>query len=97
VNYDLYYWRHSRRYFLFQKPKAEKAGEKDILIVWAISAFSGTRNNEKEHKNFDALRKKKYTICFVDGAHENFDNLNSYGPLRWKGGTRQNCGIILPS
>lgn len=30
--------------------------------------------------------KRKYTICFLDGAHENFDMLDSYTPYRWKGG-----------
>ena len=43
-------------------------------------------NNPKEQKNLEALKSKKYTICFVDGAHENFDILNSYTPYRWKGG-----------
>ncbi len=34
----------------------------------------------------EILKSKKYTICFLDGAHENFDILNSYTPYRWKGG-----------
>ena len=40
----------------------------------------------EEQKNLEILKSKKYTICFVDGAHENFDVLNAYTPYRWKGG-----------
>lgn len=40
----------------------------------------------KEQKNLEMLKSKKFTICFVDGAHENFDLLNAYTPYRWKGG-----------
>lgn len=70
----------------FRNPKLRKLGEKDILIVCGDFGFLWDPHNEKEHKSFDALRKKKYTICFVDGAHENFDIINSYAPYRWKGG-----------
>lgn len=70
----------------FKNPKLRKLGEKDILIVCGDFGFLWDPHNEKEHKSFDALRKKKYTICFVDGAHENFDIINSYSPYRWKGG-----------
>lgn len=70
----------------FKNPKLKKLGEKDILIVCGDFGFLWDSNNPKEQKNLEALKSKKYTICFVDGAHENFDILNSYTPYRWKGG-----------
>ena len=70
----------------FKNPKLKKLGEKDILIVCGDFGFLWDINNPKEQKNLEALKSKKYTICFVDGAHENFDILNSYTPYRWKGG-----------
>lgn len=70
----------------FKNPKLKKLGEKDILIVCGDFGFLWNPKDAKEQKNLETLKKKKYTICFVDGAHENFDILNSYTPYRWKGG-----------
>ena len=70
----------------FKNSKLKKLGEKDILIVCGDFGFLWNRNSAEEKKNLDILKSKKYTICFVDGAHENFDILNSYTPYRWKGG-----------
>lgn len=70
----------------FKNPKLSKLGEKDILIVCGDFGFVWNPDDPKEKKNLEWLKKRKYTICFVDGAHENFDILNSYQPYRWKGG-----------
>ena len=66
--------------------KLSKLGEKDYLIICGDFGFIWNPQDEKEKKNLEWLKKRKYTICFVDGAHENFDVLNSYQPYRWKGG-----------
>lgn len=70
----------------FKNPKLNKLGEKDILIVCGDFGFIWNPHDKNERKNLEYLKKRKYTICFVDGAHENFDVLNSYKPYRWKGG-----------
>lgn len=70
----------------FKNSKLKRLGEKDILIVCGDFGFIWDIRNPKEQKNLEILKSKKYTICFVDGAHENFDVLNSYTPYRWKGG-----------
>lgn len=70
----------------FKNPKLSKLGEKDILIVCGDFGFIWDPENAEEKKKLEWLKKRKYTICFVDGAHENFDILNSYTPYRWKGG-----------
>lgn len=70
----------------FKNPNLNKLGEKDTLIVCGDFGFIWNPEDAKEKKNLEWLKKRKYTICFVDGAHENFDILNSYAPYRWKGG-----------
>ena len=69
-----------------KNPKLNKLGEKDYLIVCGDFGFLWNPKDEQEKKNLEWLKKRRYTICFVDGAHENFDILNSYQPYRWKGG-----------
>lgn len=69
-----------------KKPELNKLGEKDYLIICGDFGFIWNPKDEKEKKKMEWLKKRKYTICFVDGAHENFDVLNSYQPYRWKGG-----------
>lgn len=70
---------------IFKNPKLRKLTDDDVLIVCGDFGFLWN-NNEEEKKAIEYLSKKKYTICFVDGAHENFDILNSYRPYRFKGG-----------
>ena len=70
----------------FKNPKLKKLTDRDILIVCGDFGFLWDKNSEKEKQALETLKKKKYTICFVDGAHENFDMLNEYQPYRWKGG-----------
>ena len=69
-----------------KNPKLNKLGEKDYLIICGDFGFIWSKDNPAEKKKLEWLKKRKYTICFVDGAHENFDILNSYQPYRWKGG-----------
>lgn len=70
----------------FKNPKLKKLGEKDILIICGDFGFLWNPKSEAEKKNLKILKSKKYTICFLDGAHENFDMLDAYTPYRWKGG-----------
>ena len=55
----------------FKNPKLSKLGEKDILIVCGDFGFIWNPDDPAEKKNMEWLKKRKYTICFVDGAHEN--------------------------
>lgn len=70
----------------FKSSALKKLGEKDFLIICGDFGFIWNPDDSNEKKNMEILKSKKYTICFVDGAHENFDVLNSYTPYRWKGG-----------
>lgn len=77
----------------FKDPKLKKLTDEDILIVCGDFGFLWDRS-DKEKNALQTLEKKKYTICFVDGAHENFDILNSYKDYRFKGG---NAHKIAPN
>lgn len=69
----------------FKNPKLKKLTEDDTLIICGDFGFLWDKS-DKEKKALEILKKKKYTICFVDGAHENYDILNAYQPYRYKGG-----------
>lgn len=69
----------------FKNPKLRKLGDDDMLIICGDFGFLWD-GSEKEKKALEQLKKKKYTICFVDGAHENYSMLSEYQPYRYKGG-----------
>ncbi|MBQ7499991.1 MAG: metallophosphoesterase [Clostridia bacterium] len=43
-------------------------------------------NDERENAFLDELAKKPYTICFIDGNHENFPAIYRYPTELWNGG-----------
>lgn len=53
----------------------------DFGILW-----DGGREEKKE---LDRLGRQKYHTLFIDGAHENFDLLESYPVTEWSGGKAQ--------
>ena len=60
-----------------------KAG--DILIV--CGDFGYIWNGGKfEKEAVEYLGSRKFTVCFVDGTHENFDKINACRETYWKGG-----------
>ena len=67
----------------------------DTLIV--CGDFGFLWNGEKpEQKALDALSKRKYRICFIDGTHENFKMLSEYPVKQWNGGNvREIRGNII--
>jgi hypothetical protein len=70
----------------FKNPKLSKLTDKDTLIVCGDFGFIWNPDDPKEKKNMEWLKKRKYTICFVDGVHENFDVLDALPLYRYKGG-----------
>lgn len=69
----------------FYAPDIKKIKRKDTLIICGDFGFIWD-NSEKERKLIKSLEKLPFTIAFVDGAHENFDILYSYGVSEWNGG-----------
>ena len=63
----------------------EFSKEDDYLIICGdvcVCGFSVVDQNETR----SILRNLPVTVLFVDGNHENFDELNSYGVDEWNGG-----------
>ena len=69
----------------FDAPELKRLKRGDVLIICGDFGFIWDLS-KNENKHLKALSKKKYTICFVDGTHENFDKLNSYPVSEWNGG-----------
>jgi len=76
----------------FKKLRRLKKG--DFLIICGDFGFIWN-GSKKERRLLKRLGRKKYHILFVDGIHENFDELNSYPAEEWNGGkTRSVSGNL---
>lgn len=60
-----------------------KAG--DVLLVCGDFGYLWD-GSEREKQAVDYIASRKFTVAFVDGAHENFDLLNRQRATMWKGG-----------
>jgi len=71
------------RFLYIEKKIRIKAG--DVLIV--CGDFGYLFDNDLTENNFlDDINKRGYTICFVDGNHENFSAIFEYPEEIWNGG-----------
>ena len=59
--------------------------EQDVVIVCGDFGFL-FRNNDVENCFLDDLSHRPYTLCFVDGNHENFPAIYAYPEETWCGG-----------
>jgi len=70
-----------------------KAG--DTLIICGDFGFMWN-GSKQEQQVLDYLGSRKFTVCFLDGIHENFDMLNSCRQTIWKGGrVHRICGNLF--
>ncbi len=61
----------------FRKGKLRWLSKKDTVII--LGDFGFLWDDSKKEKEYLAwLKKRKYTILFLDGTHENFDLLEQY-------------------
>lgn len=70
--------------FSDKRVKALKKGDSlivcgDLGLIWDGS--------DREKRVLKKLGRRKYNILFVEGAHENFDELEKYPTEQWNGGT----------
>jgi hypothetical protein len=63
----------------------------DTLIICGDFGYIWN-GDEAEMKLLKKWGSKKYTVAFLDGAHENFDRLESYPLVAWQGGTARQIG-----
>ena len=80
-------------YSRFKRPEMKKLRAGDILLVCGDFGFIWD-NSKQERAVLKKLSEKKYTIAFVDGCHENFDLLQQYRLVRWRGGVAR---LIAPN
>lgn len=60
----------------------------DTMIVcgdFGVGFWAADREGEEAF--YDQLASQNYTVLFLDGNHENFDQLNDYPASEWNGGT----------
>ena len=72
-------------YDVFAERRLDKLKRGDTLIITGDFGFIWD-NSEKESKTLKKLAKKKYTILFVEGAHENNDSIRSHDEVELFGG-----------
>ena len=69
----------------FDEPALRQLKKGDVLVVCGDFGFIWD-NSRQEQKNLKKIAKKKFTVCFIDGTHENFEKLNSLPETVWQGG-----------
>ena len=72
-------------YEVFAERRLDKLKKEDKLIVTGDFGFIWD-NSKEEIKNLKKLAKKKFTILFVEGAHENFERLGEFEEVELFGG-----------
>ena len=65
--------------------RMKRLRKNDKLIICGDFGFLWN-NGEAEKKALEKMSKKRFTILFVDGTHENFDLLEQYPIEEWNGG-----------
>lgn len=75
----------------FKQGELSHAGKNDTVIVLGDFGFLWDGSAE-EQRALDWLRKRPYTLLFLDGAHENFDMLAQYPEQQAFGGRVQALG-----
>ena len=75
----------------FKHGRLRWLGKRDIVVVMGDFGFVWDGSKE-EQKKLDWLRKRPYTLLFLDGAHENYDLLAQYPVEERFGGRVQALG-----
>ena len=75
----------------FKHGRLRWLGKKDTVVVLGDFGFVWDGSKE-EQKKLDWLRKRPYTLLFLDGSHENYDLLRQYPTEERFGGRVQALG-----
>ena len=75
-------------------PALHRLRKGDTLLVCGDFGFIWD-GGAAEQKFLKKLEKKKFTIAFVDGRHENFDLLADYPTVEWNGAPAQQINSRL--
>lgn len=78
----------------FSHKAIKKLKKADTLIICGDFGFIWD-GSKAEKKRLKALGKKKFNILFVEGVHENYEELQKYETEMWQGGnTRKISGNL---
>ncbi len=69
----------------WKDPALRKLKKGDTLIVCGDFGFIWD-GSKKEKRNLEWIGKRKYTVVFVEGCHENYELLQEYPQTEWNGG-----------
>ena len=72
-------------YRVFKQPVFKNIKKNDTLIICGDFGFIWN-GGKGEKATLDKLSKKPYSVCFVDGTHENFELLSKYPVVEYCGG-----------
>ena len=75
----------------FKHGKLRWLGKRDVVLVLGDFGFVWD-GSKAEQKKLDWLRKRPYTLLFLDGSHENYDLLAQYPTVELFGGKVQALG-----
>ena len=75
-------------YERFTSSKIKKLKKGDILFICGDFGFIWD-GSKKEEKLLKKIGKQKFTVCFIDGTHENFALLKEYERTEFYGGVAQ--------
>ena len=75
----------------FKHGRLRWLGKRDIVVVLGDFGFVWDGSPE-EQKRLDWLRRRPYTLLFLDGSHENYDLLAQYPEQELFGGRVQSLG-----
>ena len=68
-------------------PIQKEMTKNDYVII--LGDFGIWDNSKEENYILDWLDNKNFTTLFIDGNHENYDLLNTYPYVEWRGGLVQ--------
>ncbi len=78
-------------YEIFNERRLGQLKKGDDLIITGDFGFVWD-NSKEEIKNLKKLSKKKFSILFVEGAHENYELLSGYEEVDLYGGKARKIG-----
>ena len=72
-------------------PALRRLKKGDTLLICGDFGFVWD-GSPGEQKHLRQWTKRRYTVAFLDGRHENFQRLNAYPTVEWQGGRAGHLG-----
>ena len=79
---------NARRFFMEAFPEQKEMTKEDVMLQLGDFGLIWDWRGETSEEEYwlDLLEEKNFTLCFVDGNHENHDRLSQYPVKEWHGG-----------